>query len=301
MTMTCVNCEHIVACKDARPSYVCDRFSYVQYLAHRTRLTHILGEDAAIYTLVKGKNHMVTDHPNTANLKTLVAEGNIPALNVIRDPDTMPLPYLVMAASHLVGDSNKIGKLLKASSSKRDTLVDILVELAQENVSAEPTPADEPPFDTAPVEPEPAPAPVKKKRRRRTKAQIEADRAAKAAEDAAREAQAAEPSQSPAKDASGAPIVLHSPGAFDFHTAFMDVLSEIEKSRDEANVRLEVAVEHIKYLEKRLDTVMTEFKDLSNQVDDRVGRLKGALAGLEEQFTLTGVVLEPTVNSAFED
>ena len=130
MTMTCVNCEHIVACVDAKPSYVCDRFSYVQYLEHRARLLLILGEDATIQTLVKGKTMVTTDHPNTANLKTLVAEGNVDGLNVIRDPDTMPLPYLVMAASHLVGDSNKIGKLLKVSKSKRDTLVDILVELA---------------------------------------------------------------------------------------------------------------------------------------------------------------------------
>ena len=68
----------------------------------------------------------------------------------------------------------------KALLSQFEGLLDII------GVEPEPTPVEPEP---APVEPEPAPvepepAPTKKRRRRRTKAEIEADKKAKAAKDA---------------------------------------------------------------------------------------------------------------------
>ena len=59
------------------------------------------------------------EHPNTTHIKALVSAGDVDGINALTDNHDIALPYLVMAASHLTGDSTKIGAMLRSQSDKR--------------------------------------------------------------------------------------------------------------------------------------------------------------------------------------
>ena len=203
---------------------------------------------------------MSPEHPDTKHIKDLVSTGNVAGLEELRhDTETIKLPYLVMSASHITGDSTKIGSMLRGQADKRSALVDLLIELASE---ARPVQADAE-VDVA-TEPEPEPAP-KKRRKRRTKAQIEADRAEEAAE-------AAASVPTPALNV-------------DFDRAFNDILTSIDDAqRRNAEINQET-----------FDLIRAAAKHEHEVLLDRVVRLSNAVIALEEQLLLTGIVLEPVV------
>lgn len=279
MTMTCVNCDNIHGCSDARAGYACDQFTYVQYLKHRGQLVAILGEKVAVKTLKESKSMVATDHTNTATIKTFVSEGALEELAKLRDASTMPLPYLVMATSHLVGDSAAIGKMLRGADSKRDVLVDLLIDLAAENGRPVDAPADAPvdvPFEVAP------PDAPKKKRKRRSKAQIEADRAAKAAEDAAQAEHSPPvelPPNGPVSDVATEAQVTHVIGLIS------SAVEELSRQNSELEASLNTGI----------TSLHSRFALVANYT-----RLERALIALEEGLLLSGVLIEPVVQPALE-
>jgi hypothetical protein len=263
MSFACVNCAHIPGCRHARVAHVCETFEYTPLLNARETLVRMLGEPAAIRTLTKGKKIMAApEHPNTSLVKDLVSRGDIDALQALKEDTSIPLPYLVMAASHLVGDSNKIGGMLRNAADKRGTLLDLLCDIARES-------ANEPAFEAGAVETADEPddaqddddvveeAP-KKRRKRRTKAEIEADSS----------------SAAPAQD-----TALN----VDFDRAFNDVLSAISEIGAQSSG-------DVKAISSQL-----------GQLTDRVVRTQNALRALEAQLMMTGMILEPTISEALDE
>lgn len=262
LSASCLTCTNVHGCKEARVAHICTSFEYTPLVASREALVKIVGESAAIKALKKTKEgHMAPEHPDTKHIKDLVSAGNVAGLEELRhDTETIKLPYLVMSASHITGDSTKIGSMLRGQADKRSALIDLLVELASE---ARPVQADAE-VDAASPESEPEPAP-KKRRKRRTKAQIEADRAAAEAAEAA-------------ETAASAPTPALS---VDFDRAFNDILTSIDDAQRrnaEINREIRAAAKH-------------EHEVLLNHVV----RLSNAVIALEEQLLLTGIVLEPVV------
>ena len=265
--MSCRTCANVHGCKEARVAHICASFEYTPLVASREALVKIVGESAAIKALKKTKEgHMAPEHPDTKHIKDLVSAGNVAGLEELRhDTETIKLPYLVMSASHLTGDSTKIGSMLRGQADKRSALIDLLIELASE---AQPAQADAEVDAASPEpepEPEPAPAP-KKRRKRRTKAQIEADRAAEAAE------------------AGAVPTPTLS---VDFDRAFNDILTSIDDAQRK-NAELN---------QETFDLIRAAHRSEHELLLDRVVRLSNAVIALEEQLLLTGVVLEPVVAS----
>lgn len=216
------------------------------------------------------------EHPNTTHIKELVAAGDVPGIARLADPASMPLPYLVMAASHLMGDSKKVGELLRGATDKRALLVEILSDMAKE---ASPLPAQE-----EPVAEETPPAPVKKKRRRRTKAQMEAAKA----EEAAKAAKTEEVQSAPN------PAVgdTHAPEGtiVDFDRAFGDVLASIASANAEQAGAAAVL--------KRI--ALDQGRDLE-MIIVRQTKIMNALRALESQLMMTGMVLDTEISGALED
>jgi len=275
LSMTCLYCERVHGCKDARVAHTCDSFAYTSLLSSRDALTNIVGESAAIIALRKQKAMATPEHPNTTLIKELVSTNNIDGLRALQDDQSIQLPYLVMAASHLTGDSTQIGAMLRAEKDKRAALINLLVTISNETATNGADVA-EPAEVVVQDEPEEAP---KKRRKRRTKAEIEADEA-----DAADEAKTAE----------DAPAPVHAPALnVDFDRAFNDILSAIAESQSAHTAALESA---LKLAKAEAREAATRHEELV----DRVARLSSALIALEQQLMTTGMVLEPAVSDCFE-
>ena len=278
--ITCISCSRIHGCKDARVAHYCDSFEYTPLIASREALVNIVGESAAITALRKQKAMATPEHPHTTNIKDLVAAGNVEGLNGLLDEQSCPLPYLVMAASHLTGDSTKIGAMLRKQTDKRSALVSLLIDLSKEAVAA--NGAEAPDNDDAPAAEEVVvEQPPKKRRKRRTKAEIEAAKAAKAAESAV-----AEEVAEIATEAVAANV--------DFDRAFNDILSAIS---DANNQQAETLATFTKTAKAALQDSNVRYNDLV----ERLTRVSNALVALEDQLMLTGMILEPAVRACFED
>lgn len=264
-------CSHIHGCEDARVAHICGSFTYTPLPASREALINIVGESAAIIALRKQKIMATPEHPNTTHIKGLVENGDLEGLNALVDNTDIQLPYLVMAASHLTGDSTKIGAMLRSQPDKRGALVSLLVEISKEvsndAVAPEPT-ADEV------VEPKP-----KKRRKSRSKAEVEATKTVKLAEEEARMGVGAPPS---------------SAANVDFDRAFNDILDAIGKAHQKQTDTLEVA---LKQATKVIKDSNTRYED----VVDRLTRVSSALIALEEQLMMTGMMVEPAISKCFED
>lgn len=275
--MSCHTCTHVHGCKEARVAHICDSFEYTPLIASREALVHIVGESAAITALRKGKPMATPEHPHTTKIKDLVSQQDVEGLNALLDADSCPLPYLVMAASHLTGDSTKIGAMLRKQPDKRAALVSLLIDLAKEAAAA--NGAEAPDNDATPaveeVVVEEAP---RKKRKRRTKAEIEAARAAESA--------VAEEVVEIATGAVAANV--------DFDRAFNDILSAISESSNQQATTLEAFTKTAK---EALQDSNVRYNDLV----DRITRVSNALVALEDQLMLTGMILEPAVRACFED
>lgn len=277
--MTCNNCAHIHGCKDARVAHVCDSFEYTALLASREALIHIVGENVAINTLRKTKTMSNPEHPNTALIKDLVNTGDIDGLNNLRENLDIQLPFLVMAASQITGDSNKIGSMLRNQKDKRAALIDLLIQCSQElpsstegseaDVSAEPAPA--------PTEDE---KPKRTRRKRRTKAEIAADEATTQSESV----EVAEPT-------ANLPSI-------DFDRAFNDILSAISNAQEQQASSFEDA---LKRAFAQAGSAASTSEQRFEHLADRLDRISSALVALEDQLLLTGMILEPTVRKCFED
>jgi hypothetical protein len=271
--MTCLYCERVHGCKDARVAHTCDSFAYTSLLSSRDALTNIVGESAAIIALRKQKAMATPEHPNTALIKELVNTNNIDGLRALQDDQNIQLPYLVMAASHLTGDSTQIGAMLRAEKDKRAALINLLITISNETATNGADVAE--PAEVV-VEDEPEEAP-KKRRKRRTKAEIEADEAGE---------------ENEAKTAEDAPV--HAPALnVDFDRAFNDILSAIAESQNAHTAALESA---LKLAKAEAREAATRHEELV----DRVARLSSALIALEQQLMTTGMVLEPAVSDCFE-
>ena len=267
---------HVHGCKDARVAHICDSFEYTPLIASREALVNIVGESAAIIALRKQKAMATPEHPHTTNIKDLVAAGNVDGLNALLDADSCPLPYLVMAASHLTGDSTKIGNMLRQQTDKRGALVSLLIELSEEAAAANGTEASD--NNDAPVEEVVVEEPPKKRRKRRTKAEIAADKAA--------EASVAEEVVEIANEAVAANV--------DFDRAFNDILSAIS---DASNQQADTLAAFTKTAKAALQDSNVRYNDLV----ERLTRVSNALVALEDQLMLTGMILEPAVRACFED
>jgi len=222
------------------------------------------------------------EHPHTANIKELVAAGDVEGINGLLGADSCPLPYLVMAASHLTGDSTKIGAMLRKQADKRSALVELLSELAQEaaalNGGTE-APVDEGPADDdAPVEEVVAEEPPRKRRKRRTKAELAAAKAV--------ESEVAEEVVVIATEAVASNV--------DFDRAFNDILSAISESSNQQ-------VETFETFAKTAKAALQDSNVRYNDLVDRITRVSNALVALEGQLMLTGMILEPAVSASFED
>ena len=262
LNMSCRTCTNVHGCSKARVAHICDSFEYTTLIASREALVNIVGESAAIEALRKSRKKMAPEHPDTKHIKDLVSTGNVAGLEELRhDTETIKLPYLVMSASHLTGDSTKIGSMLRGQADKRSALIDLLIELASE---ARPAQADAEIDAVSLEEPAPEPAP-KKRRKRRTKAQIEADRAAEAAAEAA-----------------SAPTPALS---VDFDRAFNDILTSIDNAQRR----------NAEHYDETCDIIRASAKHEHEVMMNRFVRLSNAIIALEEQLLLTGVVLEPVV------
>lgn len=217
------------------------------------------------------------EHPNTTYIKELVAAGNTDGIKEVGANLDIQLPFLVMAASHLTGDSTRIGQMLRSQTDKRGALIDLLVQLAEENADGAPVEEQveeqvegqvEEHVEEEQVEEEQP----KKRRKRRTKAEMEAARA---------EAEEEESQDVPA------PAM----GGVDFDRAFNDILNAIDDVRAQSAANTGDTIARLsKASDKRYD-------DLALRID----RIGSALVALEEQLMMTGMILEPTVSKCFED
>lgn len=262
---------------------MCDSFEYTPLIASREALVNIVGESAAITALRKSKTMPTPEHPHTTNIKDLVAAGNIDGLNDLLDEQSCPLPYLVMAASHLTGDSTKIGAMLRSKTDKRSALVELLIVLAKEAAAI---PVEEPVNEATPAEEVVVEEPPKtrKRRKRRTKAEIEAAKALKVSEEEAKLANEAEERMG----------IAGPPANVDFDRAFNDILSAIS---DSSNQQAETLATFTNTAKAALQDSNVRYNDLV----ERITRVSNALVALEDQLVLTGMILEPSVRACFED
>ena len=272
MSMTCLSCNRVHGCADARVAHVCDSFEYTSLIASREALLHIVGEPAAIIALRKVKPMSTPVHPNTTIITNLVESGDLEQLEALREDMTIQLPFLVMAASHLTGDSTKVGAMLRNQKDKRAALIDLLKEVAVELGSTSSAPIADDAVSDAPVEVVEE-APKKKRRKRRTKAEIEAAKAAKEANN----------------NESDVPQVVNAaPLNVDFDRAFNDVLSAISDSHKSV-------VNDVRESDARSAQRIDEVRASSEAALLKLNQLSLALIELEQQLLLTGVVLEPVV------
>lgn len=270
--MTCLSCNRVHGCADARVAHVCDSFEYTSLIASREALLHIVGEPAAIIALRKVKPMSTPVHPNTTIITNLVESGDLEQLEALREDMTIQLPFLVMAASHLTGDSTKVGAMLRNQKDKRAALIDLLKEVAVELGSTSSAPIADDAVSDAPVEVVEE-APKKKRRKRRTKAEIEAAKAAKEANN----------------NESDVPQVVNAaPLNVDFDRAFNDVLSAISDSHKSV-------VNDVRESDARSAQRIDEVRASSEAALLKLNQLSLALIELEQQLLLTGVVLEPVV------
>lgn len=221
------------------------------------------------------------EHPNTARVKELVANGDVDGVKALLDPDTMPISYLIIAASNLLGDSRAVGTQLSSAPDKRAAVIEMLCQFAEQSsddAPAEPT-KQEPPFtpDEPAEEAKPAEEEKPKKRRRRTKAQIEADNAAEAAESA--------PAPAPA------PV----PG-FDFEAAFSDTQTAV--------AALDARIEKIDSgLGEALPQLMGAQADVAKELAKlgrNLARFRAAFCAFEEELLIAGTIGSAAFNDATE-
>lgn len=208
------------------------------------------------------------EHPNTTHIKSLVSAGDVDGINALTDNHDIALPYLVMAASHLTGDSTKIGAMLRSQPDKRNALISLLLDLAKESSSV----VEEQPVEEQPVEEQP------KRRKRRTKAQIEAEESAAETDEVA-------------TDNAG---MANLSAIVDFDRAFNDILGAISDASAKQEDTLNKV---IKTAREALQDSNVRYNDLA----ERLTRVSNALVALEDQLMLTGMVLEPAVRKCFED
>ena len=284
--MSCNTCINVHGCKEARVAHLCDSFEYTPLLASREALVTIVGESAAITALRKQKAMATPEHPNTTHIKDLVSTGNIEGLNALVENQDIQLPYLVMAASHLTGDSTKIGQMLRSQPDKRQALVDLLIQISQEVSSAEGANDAPPPVEEV-VEEAPK---TRKRRKRRTKAEIEAAKALKVTEEEGGLAKVAREVERR--------LGIAEPSAnVDFDRAFNDILNAIAEAHKQQALTFEEALKRgFVQADQAQSTSLQRYED----VVDRLARLSSALVALEEQLMLTGMVLEPVVAKHFE-
>lgn len=275
--MSCRTCIHVHGCKEARVAHTCALFEYTPLIASREALVNIVGESAAITALRKQKAMTTPEHPHTANIKELVATGDVEGIDGLLSEDSCPLPYLVMAASHLTGDSTKIGAMLRKQADKRSALVSLLGELARE-AAASNGGTEAPTNDDAPVEEVAVEEPPRKRRKRRTQAEIEAAKAA--------ESEVVEEVAEIATEAVASNV--------DFDRAFNDILSAISESSNQQAETLEAFT-------KTAKAALQDSNVRYNDLVDRITRVSNALVALEDQLMLTGMILEPAVRACFED
>jgi hypothetical protein len=276
--MVCEYCGDIYGCESASPGNTCPKFTFHALPNSRERLLTIVTTADAVDILRRTKMVTRPEHPNTTAIKEMVGARDTAALNALIDPSTMPLPYLVMAASHLLGDSKKVGDILRGAEDKRETLVNILLDIAASMpapVPAEdnPLPAEDNPLPAEDNPPEPT-----KKRRRRNKAQIAADEAAAAAaKNSACLPEDAAPLSSPQQ-------------VIDFDRAFGDILSAIAAAGVEQAGSGAVL--------KRI--ALDQGRDLE-MIIVRQTKIMNALRALESQLLMTGMVLDTEISGALED
>lgn len=234
-----------------------------------------MGENAAIIALRKQKIMGNTpEHPNTTYIKELVTAGNVDGIREAGANLDIQLPFFVMAASHLTGDSTRIGQLLRPQADKRGTLIDLLVQLAEENAGNGATAEQVEEQVEEQVKEPVAEEKPKKRRKRRTKAEMEAARA-----EAAKEKKEAQDAPAPAV------------GGVDFDRAFNDILSAIDDVRSQNAAGTGDTIARLsKASDKRYD-------DLALRID----RIGSALVALEGQLLATGMIFEPAVSKCFED
>lgn len=274
--MVCEYCGDIYGCESASPGNTCPKFTFHALPNSRERLLTIVTTADAIDILRRTKMVTRPEHPNTTAIKEMVGAGDADALNALIDPSTMPLPYLVMAASHLLGDSKKVGDVLRGATDKRETLVGILLDIAASMPT--PVPAEDNPLPAEVPAEVPAEAAPKKKRRRRNKAQIAADEAAAAAaENSGKQAEDAAPLSSPQQ-------------VIDFDRAFGDILSAIAAAGVEQAGSGAVL--------KRI--ALDQGRDLE-MIIVRQTKIMNALRALESQLMMTGMVLDTEISEALED
>jgi hypothetical protein len=266
--MSCHTCSHVHGCKDARVAHICNSFEYTPLIASREAFVNIVGESAAITALRKQKAMATPEHPNTTQIKSLVSAGDIDGLTALGDNLDIALPYLVMAASHLTGDSTKIGAMLRSQSDKRGALIALLIDLAKEASSNNAVVEENTSVEEAPVVVEEKP---KKRRTRRTK-KVE--------------------QETPLEN----PVVEDTPvtANVDFDRAFNDVLGAIS---DASSQQEKTLAAFTKTAKQALQDSNVRYNDLV----DRVTRLSNAIVALEDQLMLTGMVLEPAARKCFED
>jgi hypothetical protein len=219
------------------------------------------------------------EHPNTVHIKELVASGDIDGVKALLEPDTMPISYLIIAASNLLGDSRAVGVQLSSAPDKRVAVIDMLCQFAAQSADESPAeqPAEqEPPFTPdEPDEPAQVEEPVEeekpKKRRRRTKAQIEADDAA-AADDA--------------------PAVA----GFDFESAFSDTQSAVAE--------LDARISKIDSgLGEALPQIMSAQADVTKELAKlgrNLARFRAAFCAFEEELLIAGTIGSAAFNDATE-
>lgn len=217
------------------------------------------------------------EHPNTAHVKELVANGDIDGVNALLDPDTMPISYLIIAASNLLGDSRAVGAQLSSAPDKRAAVIEMLSQFASQSVDTPPvevTSEQGPPFDVdEPVtEPDVVEDEQPKKRRRRTKAQIEADNEATA-------------------DEARAPTT-----AFDFESAFADTQAAI--------ATLDARVEKVDSgLGDALPQLMSAQADVAKELAKlgrNLARFRAAFCAFEEELLIAGTIGSAAFNDATE-
>ena len=283
MSMSCHTCSHIHGCRNARVAHLCDSFEYTPLVASREALVNIVGESAAITALRKQKAMATPEHPNTTLIKELVNNRDLDGIKALESDLDVKLPYLVMAASHITGDSTKIGAMLRSQPDKRAALVGLLLELSKE-LGESTQDSDSPAVTVEPVAEE---KPKKTRRKRRTKAEIEAAKAAKLSAEESKLTNEFE-------ERMGVDGPPHVAPNVDFDRAFNDILGAIEDAhRHQAETfknALERAGEAVVVSDAR-------YKDIV----DRLSRVSSALIALEDQLMLTGMVLEPAVRSCFDE
>lgn len=230
------------------------------------------------------------EHPNTAHVKELVANGNIEGVKSLLDPDSMPISYLIIAASNLLGDSRAVGAQLSSAPDKRVAVIDMLCQFAEQrstDAPAEQVEEQEPPFTPD----EPAPKPVAeekpKKRRRRTKAQIAADEAA-----------AEEESAQPSPDPVSVPVE-----GFPFDKAFTDTQSMIEKLAESVqSVHERVETVH-SGLGEAIPSINAQQDALSGDVAKltrNLARFRAAFCAFEEELLIAGTIGSAAFTDATE-